>query len=76
MSLKATFSNVITFTVINEYCRGSAVQIANVFRPTSHVFFEGCSETQLLRHLSSHLFRSWYFRKRISYDGHLFLANV
>ena len=31
VSLKETFSNVTTFTVINNYCKGAAIQIATVF---------------------------------------------
>ena len=30
----------------------------------------------LFGHVSSHLFRSAYFRKEISYEGHLFFENV
>ena len=37
---------------------------------------KGCSQTRLFRHLSNHLFRSRYFGKYISYEGHLLLANV
>ena len=33
LSLKKTFSNETTFTVINKYCKGSAIQSATVFRP-------------------------------------------
>ena len=31
VSLKKTFSNATTFTVINKYCKGAAIQIATVF---------------------------------------------
>ena len=34
----------------------------------------GSCETGLLRHFSNHFFQSPYFRKYISYDGHLFLT--
>ena len=37
MSLKEIFSNVITFTVINNYGEGAVIQIPTVFRPISHV---------------------------------------
>ena len=33
VSLKETFPNATTFTEINEYCQGAAIQIATVFRP-------------------------------------------
>ena len=32
VSLRETFSNATTFTVINKYCKGAAIQIATVFR--------------------------------------------
>ena len=31
VSLRETFSNATTFTVINKYCKGAAIQIAPVF---------------------------------------------
>ena len=33
VSLKETFSSATTFTVINKYSKGAAIQIATVFRP-------------------------------------------
>ena len=33
VSLKVTFSNATTFTVINKYRKGAAIQIGTVFRP-------------------------------------------
>ena len=33
VSLKETFSNATTFTVLNKYYKGSAIQIATVFGP-------------------------------------------
>ena len=37
ISIKDTFSNVISFTVIDTYCKGAVAQIATVFRPICHV---------------------------------------
>ena len=37
---------------------------------------KGSFETGLFGHISSHVFRSAYFRKEISYEGHLFFENV
>ena len=37
MSLKVTFSNSITFTLINEYDEGSAVGTESVFLAVFHV---------------------------------------
>ena len=37
MSLKETFSNIITSKVINKDGKGNVVQIATVFRPICHV---------------------------------------
>ena len=37
ISLKETFSNAITFRVINEYGKGAFVQIATVFQRICHV---------------------------------------
>ena len=39
MSLKGTLSNSITFTVINEYGKGAAVEIESIFRPVYHVAY-------------------------------------
>ena len=36
ISLKETFSNEITFAVINNYGKGAVIQIATVFRPIYH----------------------------------------
>ena len=44
MSLRVIFSNSITFTVINEYGKGAAVEIESVFRPVYHV---ACREVLL-----------------------------
>ena len=37
---------------------------------------KGSFETGLFGHISSHVFRSAYFQKEISYEGHLFFENV
>ena len=37
MSLRVTFSNLITLTVISEYGKDSAVDIESVFLPVFHV---------------------------------------
>ena len=37
ISLKGTFSNAITFTVINKYGKGAVVQIAMLFQPICYV---------------------------------------
>ena len=37
ISLKETFANTITITVINKYAKGAAVQIATVFQPICYV---------------------------------------
>ena len=44
--------------------------------PFAMLFFEESSDTRLFKHLSNRIFWSRYFRKDISYDGHVFLANV
>ena len=46
------------------------------FVPYAVLSFYGSSETRPFRHLSNHSFWSRYFQKYISYEGHLFLANV
>ena len=76
VSLKETFSKAITFTVISKYAKGASFRLQQCFDPFAMLSVEGSSETRLFRHLSSHVFRSRYFRKYISYEGHLFLANV
>ena len=37
VSLKETYSNATTFTVINKYRKGAFIQIATVFRPICRV---------------------------------------
>ena len=37
MSLRVTFFNSITFTLINEYGKDAGVEIESVFRPVSDV---------------------------------------
>ena len=37
---------------------------------------KGSFETGLIGHISSHVFRSAWFRKEISYEGHLFFENI
>ena len=39
VSLKETFSIATTFSVINKYCKGSAIEIATVFRPICFVVY-------------------------------------
>ena len=39
VSLKETFPNATTFTVINKYCKRAVIQIATVFR---RIFFVVC----------------------------------
>ena len=57
MSLRATLSNSITFTVSNEYGEGAGVEIELVLRPVYHVASRGFLETGLFKHLSNHVFR-------------------
>ena len=45
-------------------------------RPFNIFLLEGSSETELFRHLSNHLFCSPYFRKYISYEGHLLFQHI
>ena len=37
ISLKETFSNPITFTVINKYGKGAVVHITTMFQPSCYV---------------------------------------
>ena len=41
MSLKMTFYNSITFTVINEFGEGAGVEIDSMFWPVPHAAFWG-----------------------------------
>ena len=54
---------------MRNYYKSGAVK---TFRRGNTLAAEGCSETGPLRLLSSHLFRSQYFWKYISYDTNLF----
>ena len=45
--LAETFSNSITFTGINKYCKSAAVEIETVFPPVYHIFIWEVSETVL-----------------------------
>ena len=56
MSLRATFSNSVTFTVTSEYGKAGGVEIESVFRPVYHVAVDGPSETGVFRHLFKHIF--------------------
>ena len=42
------------------------------FDPFAIFSVEQSFETRLFKHLSNNVFRSWYFHKYISYEGHLF----
>ena len=57
-ALTETFSNAITFKVINECCKGAVIETESVFRPVYHVPYSGFSEGGLFRYLSNHVFRS------------------
>ena len=52
------------------------MQIQQCFGPFTMLVVERSSETGLFGHLSNLVFRSQYFRKHISYKGHLFFKNV
>ena len=59
--------------MINNYGKGGVVQIATVFGPPYMLLVEGSYEKRLFRELIYNVFRSPWFRKYISYEGHLFL---
>ena len=44
--------------------------------PFTMLRVKGSFETGLFGHITSHVFRSAFFRKEISYEGHLFFENV
>ena len=67
--LGQTFSNSISCAIILDYNKGAVVQCLG---PFTMLLLEGSSETELFRHLSNHVFRSLYFWKYISYEGHVF----
>ena len=48
MLLKGTLSNSITFTVINEYGKGAAVEIESIFRPLTMFPVEGLLKQDFL----------------------------
>ena len=63
--------------MINEYGKGAVIQIMQeYFDPFAMFSVEGSSETRLVRRLSNYIFRSRYFQKYNSYEGHPFLAYV
>ena len=62
--------------MISKYGNSAVVQIATVSESVYHVACQGSSETGLFVHISSHVFRSAYFRKEISHEGHLFFENI
>ena len=81
MSPRETFSNSITFTVINKSGKGAVLEIETVFRPNYHVACRGSSETRRFKNLSNHLFprrfrhlSNHFFRS--PYFGHTSGMNV
>ena len=52
-----------------------ALRLNQCFGPFTMLPVEGSSRAGLFRHLSNHVFRGLYFRKYISYEGHLNLRN-
>ena len=57
MSLTVTFSNSITFTVINQCGNGALINIEPVFRAFPMSSVERASQTRAFRHLSKRVFR-------------------
>ena len=51
MSIRETFSNSISFTVINKYNKGAVMQISTVFGQFTMLLVQRCSETGLFKHL-------------------------
>ena len=51
-------------------------RLQQCFGPFTMLPLKGSIETVLFRHISDHVFRSPYFRKYISYEGHVFWGNV
>ena len=76
LSLRETFSNLITFTVINEYGKSGVIQISALFDPIYILPVELSSEERLFKRLSNNVFWNSQFRKDISYEGHLFFESV
>ena len=50
-----------------------SLRLNQFFGPLTMSPVERSSQTVVFRHLSKHVFRGRYFRKYISYEGHLFL---
>ena len=67
MSRRVTFSNSITFTVINEYDTRTAVGIESVFWPNYFVDCRGASQMGIYRRVSGS-----EIRKSISYESQVF----
>ena len=72
MWLRVTFSNSITFTEINEYGKGVAVETESVFQQVYHDACQWVISNETFKHLSNHVFRGLFFRKFMSYESHLF----
>ena len=51
-------------------------RLQHFLNPFTMLPVKGSFETGLIGHISSHVFRSVWFRKEISYEGHLFFENV
>ena len=62
VSLAETFSNATTFTVINKYWKGAAIQIATVFRHICLV----CLSKAPLKHGFLDIYLNIFFRAGIS----------
>ena len=53
--------------------KGAAVQFFGLFNMFT---IEVCSETGLFKNLTNYVFRSVWFQKYITYEGHLSLQDV
>ena len=74
--LRETLSSSISFTVINKYGKGAALQISPLFGTVSLSLVKGSSETGLFRYLSNHVLRSLDIPKNIRCEGHLLFQNI
>ena len=72
MLIRETLSDSISLAVINEYDKGTVMEISTTFGHVYHIPIEASSETGLFRHLSDYAFGIRNFEKRKSMTVILF----
>ena len=76
MCLRETFATQLLSQWSLELVKALSLRLNQSFGLFTMSFVERSSQSGVFRHLSKDVFRGRYFRKYISYEGHLFFENV